>query len=139
MTTLLQDIKFGLRTLAKNPGFTVVAVITLALGIGANTAIFSVVNGVLLNPLPFAQPNRLVALYTRDSKFDQMSISYPNFLDWVRDNQSFSGLAAYRGDNFNLFGVGEPERIPAEMISANFFPLLGVQPVIGRVFLPQED
>ena len=139
MSTLFQDLKFGLRMLAKNPGFTAVAVLTLALGIGANAALFSVVNGVLLNPLRYAEPDRLVALYSRDANFTRASISYPNFLDWVRDNRSFSALAAYRGDNFNLIGMGEPERVPAEMISANFFPLLGVKTVIGRGFLPEED
>ncbi len=139
MTTLLQDIKFGLRTLAKNPGFTTVAVLTLALGIGANTAIFSVVNGVLLSPLPYSQPDRLVALYSSDANFSRKSISYPNFLDWVRDNRSFSDLAAYREDDFTLTGTGEPERVPVEMISASFFPLLGVKPVIGRPFTPEED
>jgi predicted permease len=139
MSTLIQDLKFGLRMLAKNPGFTAVAVLTLALGIGANTALFSVVNGVLLNPLRYAEPDRLVALYSRDGNFTRASISYPNFLDWVRDNHSFSALAAYRGHEFNLVGMGEPERVPAEMTSANFFPLLGVKPVIGRGFLPEED
>ena len=96
MTTLIQDLKFGLRMLAKNPGFTAVAVLTLALGIGANTALFSVVNGVLLKPLRYAEPDRLVAVYSRDANFATSSISYPNFLDWVRDNRSFSSLAAYR-------------------------------------------
>jgi predicted permease len=139
MNTLIQDLKYGLRMLAKNPGFTVVAVLTLALGIGANTAIFSVVNGVLLNPLRYPEPERLVALYSRDGNFTRSSIAYPNFLDWVRDNRSFSALAAYRGEDFNLMGMGEPERVPGEMVSATFFPLLGVKPVIGRMFLPQED
>ncbi len=139
MNTLLQDIKFGLRTLAKNPGFTTVAVLTLALGIGANTAIFSVVNGVLLSPLPYSQPDRLVAVYSNDTNFSFKSISYLNFLDWVRDNRSFSDLAAYRSDEFTLTGTGEPERVPTEMISASFFPLLGVKPVIGRAFVPEED
>jgi predicted permease len=139
MTTLIQDLRYGLRMLAKSPGFTAVAIITLALGIGANTAIFSVVNGVLLNPLPYWQPDRLVALYSRDPNFTRSSISYPNFLDWVRDNRSFSALAAYRNDDFNLTGMGEPERLPAEMVSASFFPLLGVKPVIGRPFRPEED
>jgi predicted permease len=134
MSTLIQDLKFGLRTLAKNPGFTAVAIITLAVGIGANTAIFSVVNGVLLNPLPYWQPDGLVALYSGPS-----SLSYPNFLDWVRDNRSFSALAAFRADDFNFTGMGEPERVPAEMVSASFFPLLGVKPVTGRTFLPEED
>jgi putative ABC transport system permease protein len=139
MGTMIQDLKYGLRMLGKNPAFTAVAVITLALGIGANTAIFSVVNGVLLNPLPYWQPDRLVALYSRTAEFPQSSISYPNFLDWVRDNRSFSALAAYRADDFNLTGMGEPERLPAEMVSASFFALLGVKPALGRTFLPNED
>ena len=136
---LVQDLRFGLRMLARNPGFAVVAVLTLALGIGANTALFSVVNGVLLNPLPYWQPERLVALYGRDATFTETSISYPNFLDWVRGNRPFSALAAYRADDFNLTGMGEAERVPAEMISASLFPLLGVKPVIGRAFRPEED
>ncbi|MGA2629092.1 MAG: ABC transporter permease [Terriglobia bacterium] len=139
MSTLFQDLKYGLRMLAKSPGFTAVAVITLALGIGANTAIFSIVNGVLLNPLPFSEPDRLIALYSRTPDSPRWSISYPNFLDWVRDNRSFSALAAYRGDDFNLTGMGEPERVTAEMISASFFPLLGVKPTTGRLFRPEED
>ena len=139
MTTLIQDLKYGLRMLAKDPGFATVAVLTLALGIGANTALFSVVNGVLLNPLRYWQSDRLVALYTRTAEFSKSSISYPNFLDWVRENRSFSALAAYRQDDFSLTGMGEPERVPVEMISASFFPLLGVKPIIGRTFLPEED
>jgi predicted permease len=139
MSTLLQDLRYGLRMLVKNPGFTAVVVLTLALGIGANTALFSVVNGVLLNPLRYAEPDRLVALYSGTSEDSKSSISYLNFLDWVRDNHSFSALAAYRADDFNLTGRGEPERVPADMISAGFFPLLGVKPVIGRTLLPEED
>src|SRR5579859_354364 len=139
MGNLLQDLKYGLRMLAKNPGFTAVAVLTLALGIGANTAIFSVVNGVLLNPLPYWQPKRLVALYSRTPQFSHSSISYPNFLDWVHDNHSFSALAAFREDDFNLTGMGDPERLPVEMVSASFFPLLGVNPIMGRTFFPNED
>jgi predicted permease len=139
MSTLLQDLRYGLRMLAKNPGFTAVAVITLALGIGANTAIFSVVNGVLLNPLPYPQPDRLVALYSRTPDSPRWSIPYPNFLDWVRDNRSFSALAGYRADSFNLTGTDQPERVSAEMVSASFFPLLGVKPALGRTFRPEED
>jgi putative ABC transport system permease protein len=134
-----QDLRYGLRQLRRNPGFTIVAVITLALGIGANTAIFSVVNGVLLNPLPYSEPSRLVVLYSQTDQFPRSSISYPDFLDWARDNRSFSALAAYRADDFDLTGAGEPERVPAEMVSASFFPLLGVKPVIGRLFTPGED
>jgi len=137
--TLWQDLRYGLRTLWKNPGFTAAAIITLALGIGANTALFSVVNGVLLNPLPYWQPDRLFALYTRTADNAKFSISYPNFQDWARDNRSFSDMAAYRADDFNLTGMGVAERVSAEMISASFFPLLGVRPVIGRTFLSEED
>jgi predicted permease len=139
MSTLLQDLRYGLRMLARNPGFVAVAVLTLALGIGANAALFSVISGVLLEPLPYPEPDRLVALYSRDANYMQSSVAYLNFLDWVRDNRSFSALAAYRGDDYTLTGTGEPERVPAEMISANFFPLLGVRLVVGRTFFPEED
>jgi putative ABC transport system permease protein len=139
MSALIQDLRYGLRMLARNPGFTAVAVLTLALGIGVNTAIFSVVNGVLLNPLPYPQPDRLVALYSHTQQFWTASISYPNFLDWVRLNRSFSTLAAYRQDNFTLTGSGEPERVSTEMVSANFFSVLGGKPALGRWFSQQED
>lgn len=139
METLLQDIRYGIRTLRKSPAFAVIAVITLALGIGANTAIFSVVNGVLLNPLPYPQPDQLVALYQRTPNFAEASIPYPNFLDWRRENRSFSDMAAYRHDDFNLTGIGEPERLQGEMVSASFFPVLGVKPLLGRTFMESED
>ena len=139
MHTFWQDVRYGARLLWKNRGFTIIAVLTLALGIGANTALFSVVDGVLLSPLPYLQPERLVALYTSRMQFDKGSISYPNFLDWQRGNRTFSQMAAYRSDDFNLSGQGEPERLNTEMISATFFPLLGVRPVVGRLFTEQED
>jgi predicted permease len=139
MQTLLQDIRYALRTLVKNPGFTVVAVLTLALGIGANTALFSVVNGVLLNPLPFSAPDQLVALYANRVHLERASISYPNFLDWQRENHSFASLAAFRPDDFNLTGAGEAEHIRGEMVSADLFSTLGVKPVIGRSFSSEED
>jgi len=139
MQTLIQDLRYGARMLVKSPGFTAVAVLTLALGIGANTALFSVINGVLLNPLRYTEPDRLVALYSRSPQSPKWSISYPNFLDWVRDNRSFAALAAYRQDDFNLTGMGEPERLSADMISATFFDLLGVKPALGRTFLAEED
>ncbi|MGB6876237.1 MAG: ABC transporter permease [Candidatus Acidiferrales bacterium] len=139
MSTLLQDIRYALRMLAKSPGFLAIAILTLALGIGANTALFSVVNGVLLNPLPYPQPERLFTIYSRTSAFGESSISYPNFLDWQRDNNSFSALGAYRSDSFNMTGAGEPERLRTEMVSADFFLILGVQPVIGRLFTAQDD
>jgi len=139
MEILLQDIRYGVRMLRKSPGFAAVAMITLALGIGANTAIFSVVNGVLLNPLPYPQPEQLAALYQRTSHFTEASIPYPNFLDWQRENRSFSALAAYRHEDFNLTGLGEPQRLQGEMVSASFFPLFGVKPVVGRTFITSED
>src|SRR5713101_2390063 len=117
MQTLLQDIRYAVRMLVKNSGFTIVAVLTLALGIGANTALFSVVNGVLLNPLPFPAPDRLVALYANRVQFERASISYPNFLDWQRENHTFISMAAFRPDDFNLTGVSAAEHIRGEMVS----------------------
>ncbi|MGC1417798.1 MAG: ABC transporter permease [Candidatus Acidiferrum sp.] len=139
MMSFWQDIRYGLRVLLKSPGFTAIAVLTLALGIGANTALFSVVNGVLLNPLPFPNPDRLVAVYSKTTEFQESSISYPNFLDWAKDNHSFSKLGAFRSEEYNMTGEGEPERLHGHMISADFFPALGVNPILGRYFLPEED
>src|SRR5271155_3114925 len=139
MTAVIQDLKYAFRMLAKSPAFTAVAILTLALAIGANTALFSVVNGVLLNPLPYEQPDRLVAMYSKTAQFSHSSISYPNFLDWVRDQRSFSAMAAFRQEDYNLTGSGEPERVKAEMVSADFFSLLGVKPIVGRLFRPEED
>jgi len=134
-----QDIRYGLRMLGKNPGFTAVAVLTLALGIGANTAMFSVVHGVLLKPLPYTDADRLVVFYEKKIHFENGSISYPNFLDWQKDNTSFASMAAYRPIEFTLSGVGEPERLTAEMTSSEFFPTLGVAPLAGRLFTADED
>jgi predicted permease len=139
MGTLLQDLKYGARMLAKNSWFTLVAVVTLGLGIGVNSAVFSVVNGVLLNPLEYRQPQQLVVLFERNLDFAESSVSYPNFLDWQRDNRVFSSIAAYRSDGFNLTGSGEAEHVTVDMVSADFFPLLGVRPVLGRTFTTDED
>ena len=139
MDTLLQDIRYGVRMVAKSPAFAATAILTLALGIGANTALFSVVNGVLLNPLPYQQPDRLVAIYAKSKEFSRSSISYPNYLDWVRNQRSFSSMAAFREENYNLTSMGEPERVKAEMVSAEFFPVLGVNPVAGRMLRPEDD
>jgi predicted permease len=136
---LIADGRYGLRQLRRNPGFTAVAIITLALGIGANSAIFSVVNGVLLNPLPYPQPDQLVTLHESKPNFPTGSISYPNFLDWQRENHTFSSMAVARHDSFTLTGVGDAEQVSAEFISSNFFSLLGVKPVVGRTFTPEED
>jgi predicted permease len=125
--------------MGKSPGFTVVAIITLALGIGATTAIFSVVNGVLLRPLPFPNPGGLTILYENSPKFDEMSVSYLNFLDWQRQQRSFSSLAIYRGDSFNLSGPSGAEVVSARMISDGFFKILGVSPFLGREFTSQDN
>jgi predicted permease len=139
MRSFLQDVRYGLRVLAKSPGFTAIAILTLALGIGANTALFSVVNAVLLNPLPFPSPDQLVALYSKTDTFNQSSVTYLNFLDWQKNNHSFSALCAFRSDNYNLTGAGEPERLHAHMVSSEFFPMLGLQPFAGRTFRSEED
>lgn len=139
MSDLWQDVRLAFRVLRHNRGFAAVAVITLALGIGANTALFSVVNGVLLNPLPFPEPDRLYALYSKTATFSRSSITYLNFLDWQKQNQSFASLAAFRSDDYNLTGSGEPERLHAHMISAEFFPAYGIAPVMGRNFRADED
>ena len=139
MQTLLQDIRYGARMLFKQPGVTLIAVLTLALGIGANTAIFSLVNAVLLRPLPFAEPERLVWTWGEFSGGNRASTSPPDFLDYRAQNRSFEELAATFFNSFNLTGSGEPERIIGSMVTANFFRALGVKLVQGRAFLPEEE
>jgi predicted permease len=137
---LWQDIHYALRTLRKSPGFAAIAILTLALGIGANTSLFSVVNGVLLNPLPYPHPEQVVIVSDTSSALPETWISYPDYLDWVRDNHSFSPLAAYESEvSFNLLGQGEPERVSVTEVSSGFFPTLGVTPVLGRNLSPAED
>jgi hypothetical protein len=139
MESLMQDLKYAARVLLKSPGFVLIAVLTLALGIGANTALFSVVNGVLLRPLPFPRPNELFVVSEKSAIFDNFSISYPNFQDWQRSNSSFSSLVAYRNDDFSITGSGEAERVRVGMVSAGFFETLGVNPTRGRLFTADED
>lgn len=136
---LWQDIRHGLRMLRKSPGFAAIAILTLALGIGANTSLFSMVNGVLLNPLPYPDSDQVVSADNWYPGYGEDSISYPDFLDWVRLNHTFSSLAAYRRTSFNLTGQGETEHVSAMETSANFFPLLGVNPIMGRGFSSDED
>lgn len=139
METLLQDIRYGFRMLRKSPAFTAIAVMTLALGIGANTALFSVVNAVLLNPLSFSRPEQLVALHESKPNFEGGSISYPNFFDWQKDNHSFASMAIVRGNAFSMTGTGDAEQVRGEFISSDFFSLLGVKMRVGRSLLPGED
>lgn len=136
-----QDLRFGLRTLIKNPGFTVVAVIALALGIGANSAIFSVVNAILLRPLPYKSPDQLVIIWENATHLGFPKDTPPpaNFLDWRQQSTVFQGMAAFTERSFNLTGLGEPERLDGRRVSANLFDVLGVKPIIGRTFVSQED
>src|SRR5580658_6477895 len=137
--TCWQDVRVAVRMLRKSPGFAAVAILTLALGIGANTSLFSVVNGVLLNPLPYVHADQVVTMVGWFPGYGESSTSYPDFLDWVRLNHAFSSLAAYRRDSFNLTGQGDAEQVTAMDVSASFFPLLSVNPILGRDFSSDED
>jgi len=139
MERLIEDLRFGVRMLVKSPGFTAVAILTLALGIGANTALFSVVNGVLLNPLPYPEPEQLVTLAESKPNFDSGSISFPNFRDWRKDNRTFSMMGISRSYSYSMTGKGEAEQVDAEFISSDYLAVLGVKPVIGRLFREGED
>ena len=138
-STLWQDIKYGARMLLKNPGVTIIVIIALALGIGANTAIFSVVNAVLLQPLPYHESDRLVFLNEKSPVLDEMSISYPNFLDWRNQNQTFEKMGVSNYASYNLTGAGEAERIVTGQVSADLFAVLRVNALHGRVFTNEED
>ena len=139
MGNLWQDLRYGVRMLWKSPGFTVVTILALALGIGANSAIFSVVNSVLLRPLPYKTADRLVLLSEWSQQVPNMSVSYPNYQDWRDQSTVFEQLAAFRGGSYTLTGAGEPELLLSREVSASFFPALGVAPVLGRNFTPAED
>lgn len=137
--TFWQDVRYGVRMLRKSPGFMVVAVLTLALGIGANTAIFSVVNAVLLRPLPFRDPGRLCLVTESLPSFPILGPSYQNYIDFRDQAKSFEGLAAVHIDFMNMTGQGEAQRLRAEMATASLFPLLGVNALEGHTFTSDED
>ncbi|HSE99156.1 MAG TPA: ABC transporter permease, partial [Blastocatellia bacterium] len=142
MSNILQDIRYGARMLRKRPGFTLIAVIALALGIGANTAIFSVVNTVVLRPFPYKEPDRLVLLWEKHAMLpdlDRMWVAYPDFLDWRERNEVFERLAAFRPGSVNLTGGDIPEEVRDGRVSSDLFPVLGIEPLLGRTFLPEED
>ena len=139
MNTLILDIRYALRIFTKSPGLTAVAALTLAVGIGANTALFSIVKAVLLNPLSYPQSGQLVAIYGRAPGADKAPISYPNFLDWQGDARLFSSMAIYRNQDYLLTGTEEGERLSGYMISADFFSTMGVQPIMGRTFRAVDD
>jgi putative ABC transport system permease protein len=139
MNTFWQDLRYGFRMLMKTPGFTLVAILALMLGIGANTAIFSVVNAVLLRPLPYDESNRLVFLSERSPQLEGMSVSWPNYIDWREHNQVFEKIGVYNRDNYNLTESGEPERLVTGQVSADLFAALRAKPALGRVFTADED
>jgi len=141
MESFLKDLRYAARTLAANPGFAIVAIITLALGIGANTAIFSVVNAALLQPLPWPESDRLVRVYETNLArgWDTFSTSGPNFLDWRRQTHLFDKLAAWRSQSYTLVSAGDAERLDGGAATADLLPMLGVEPALGRNFLPEED
>jgi putative ABC transport system permease protein len=141
METLLQDIRYGLRVLLKSPGFSAVAIITLALGIGGNTAMFSIVHSVLLKPLPFPNSERLISVNETDSRRPGLpdTFSYPDFFDYRAQNRTFEGMATYRDASFNLTGVGQPQHLDGQVVSSDFFSVLGVKPALGRGFRREEE
>ena len=142
METIFQDVRYGLRMLRRKPGFTLVAVLTLALGIGANTAIFSVIQNVLLRPLPFSQPEHLVQIWNSYlPAFPQLGVSPGDYQDWHREQRSLSAMGGFTEltTGFNLTGEGEPQRVETRYATSDLFPLLGVRPVVGRGFNPEED
>src|SRR5690242_9048866 len=144
MKTLIQDFNFALRQLRRNPGFAMIAIITIALGIGVTTAMFSVVNAVLLRPLPFRQPDRLLAVGEYDTRLgvpknDLGSVSYPDVVDIRTRNHSLTDVAVYDFDQATLTGAGEPRHVNASHVNASMFPILGVQAYLGRTFTPEED
>ena len=140
MGTFFQDLRYGLRMLVKSPGFTAIAILTLALGIGANTALFSVVNGVLLNPLAYPRSGQLVAVYGKSPGFDRAPITYLNFLDCQRNTETFQSMAVYRNQDYSYIGTSEAgERLTGYQISADFFSTLGVAPIVGRTFRADDD
>ncbi|HKP75777.1 MAG TPA: ABC transporter permease, partial [Longimicrobiaceae bacterium] len=142
MDTVLQDLRYGLRRLLHDPAFTLIAILCLGLGIGACTTVLSAVNTLLLRPLPFADPDRVMSLYStdpRDPDDDGSSLSYPDYLDWGKLDGTLSATAAWNNETFNLGGIDEPERVTGARVTASLFPLLGVKIVQGRGFLPEED
>ena len=142
MSGVLQDVRYALRQLRRSPGFTAVAVLTLALGIGANTAIFSIFNATLLRPLPYKDPGRIVILWSTIPRWGFSgpgSLTDPDYVQWQQQNQVFDQIAAFRGQTSNLTGRGIPERLTGSTATASLFPLLGVPPELGRVFSAEEQ
>lgn len=140
MNGLLQDLRYALRQLRKSPGFTIVAVVTLALGIGANTAVFSVIDAVMLRPLPYHEPDRLIEAHSINTRNPQISaICYPDFFDWRSQNHTLDHLVSYHDNLFTLTGLERPVQVDAEIVSWDLLPALGIQPELGRGFTSDEE
>src|SRR6266576_7252889 len=141
MNSILKDIRFGIRVLARNRAFTLVALLTLALGIGANTAIFTVVNAILFRPLPFAAPQQLVGVWTKDLKRpgSQYPVSLPTFRDWQQQSHSFTGFAAYAFNRFHVSGKEGPDETRGVFTTTNFFEVMGVAPALGRALQAADE
>ena len=139
MATFARDLVYAVRVLSKSPAFATIAVLTLTLGIGATTVLFSVVNGVLLNPLAYPRSEELMAVSETRPGDQHSPIEYPNFLDWQRETRTFASLAIYRNQDYNMSGRAEAQRLSGYMISAGFFSTLDVQPILGRTFRPDDD
>src|SRR5439155_23650253 len=135
----MRDLRYAVRALMTRPAFSVIAILTLALGIGANTAIFTVVDAVLLRPLPFRDPDQLMLLIERTSQFPTLTTSWQNYVDWRDQSRSFEQVAAVRSLTMTLTGEGEPDRLPAKMVTSSLLPTLGVSPALGRAFAAEDD
>src|ERR1700687_1627923 len=138
METFLKDLRYAFRLLARNPAFTAIAILTMALGIGANTAIFSVVNTVLIRPLPYRDADKLVVVWEKSRKNDQNVVNPANFMDWSEQNNVFTEMAATFDRNVVMVGDGEPEEVPSQFATTNLFSMLGVDPILGRTFSPED-
>src|SRR5260370_21054739 len=141
MNRVIQDLRYALRQLHRNPGFTAVAALTLALGIGANTAIFSVINAVLLRPLHYKDADRLVMIWQQNPHrgWFENNVSGANFLDWEKQNHTFTDIAEFESRTFNLSGVSQPEEVTGQRVTTNLFSVLEIKPICGRLFLPEEE
>src|SRR5215207_944157 len=136
---MIQDLIYGLRWLRKNPGFTVVAVLMLAVGIGVNTAMFSVINAVLLSPLPYPEADRIVWMNESGPEVTNRFVSYPNFVDWRERNHVFEAMSTFRGWSMNITGTDKPENLNARMVTFDYFKVMGVSPMLGRDFTTEDD
>ncbi|HET9713492.1 MAG TPA: ABC transporter permease, partial [Pyrinomonadaceae bacterium] len=136
---MLQDLIYGLRWLRKNPGFTVLSVLMLAVGIGVNTAMFSVINAVLLRPLPYPEPDRIVFMNESGPEIKNRWVSYPNFVDWRKRNQVFESISTIRGWGVNITGADQPESVNSRMVTSDYFKVMRATPMLGRDFTAEDD